>query len=127
MGTAVGGLREFKVGAPSHWLRYAVIALAGAAFGGGLWAFQSFSDKRDAAQLAHFQAFRGVWAAECGVPEFVGPQPAIVEEAYLTSTAIQTAMEKARVELSNGASCEDVAHSLKAVDFIAPLAKPRSP
>jgi hypothetical protein len=125
MGTAVGGLQEFKVGAPSHWLRYVVIVLAGAAFGAGLWAFQSMSEKHDAAQLANFQAFRNDWAAQCGVPEFVGQQPQIVEQDYLTSPTIQTAMEKARVELKNGASCEDVARSLKAVDFIAPLPKPQ--
>jgi len=124
MGAAVGGIQDIKIGAPSHWLRYVVIAAAGAALGGALWAFNSFSDKRDAAQLASFQAFRSDWAEHCGVPEFAGPQAQVIENDYLTSPAIQQAMEKARVELKNGATCEDVAHSLKAVDFIAPLPKP---
>ena len=119
-----GRMPELKIGTPSHWLRYLVIVASGAALGGALWAFESFSNKRDAVQLSSFQAFRSAYAEQCGVPEFAGPQPQLLEQTYLTSPAIQVAIDKARVELQNGANCEDVAHELKAVDFVVPKPAP---
>ena len=109
-----------KLRAPSHWLRLLGFATAAAVLGGGLWAFESFSNEKDAAQLSRFERFRAVYAEKCGVPDFAGPVPEIVNQTYLTSPAIRLTMDKQLGALEEGAYCEDVAQALKRVDFVVP-------
>ena len=108
--------------APSHTLRWVIIAGVAVVSVGAVVLFNSYSGKKDEATLQRFDAFRAAYAEKCGVPSYAGPVPDVVREDFLTSPAIQTAVDKQLTALNGGASCDDVVNALKKVDLAVPVA-----
>ena len=111
---------EVDLHAPSHALRYVGIALGALALGAAVFAFESYSDKRDAVTMQRFDNFRAIYAERCGVPAYSGPVNEMVEKAYVSSPAIQIAVDKQTAVLQSGGNCFDVADALKKVDLAVP-------
>jgi hypothetical protein len=115
---------DVNLRAPSHALRYLVIVFGAVALGGTIWSFNNWSRGRDQDKLRSFDSFRAAYAEKCGVPGYAGPVPDVVRDDFLTSPAIQSAVDKETAELSGGATCDEVVQALKKVDFALPIAKP---
>jgi hypothetical protein len=113
-----------KIGAPSHLVRNLIVLVAIVGGAAAIWGWSRYSSARDDAKLAPFDQFRALYAEKCSVPSYAGPQPEIVQNAYLTSTPIRDAVAKQMTALQGNASCEDVQAALKSVDFTVPKATP---
>jgi hypothetical protein len=111
---------DVNLRAPSHTLRYVVIGVGALAAGAAFFLFNSSSDKADQTKLLRFDAFRAAYADKCGVPSYTAPVAEAVSHAYLSSSIVQTAVEKELAALNTGAACNEVVLALKKVDFAIP-------
>lgn len=111
---------DVNLRAPSHALRYVVIGVMTLAAGGAFFAFNAYSGKEEQTQLLRFDAFRAAYADKCGVPGYAAPVAEAVSHAYLSSTIVQTAVEKELAALNGGGTCGEVVQALKKVDFAIP-------
>jgi hypothetical protein len=111
---------DVNLRAPSHALRYILIAAGALALGGTVYLFESYSGKADAAKAEGFSKFRAAYAAKCGVPSYDGPVAEVVENQYVTSPPIKLAVDKELAALGAGATCEEVVQALKKVDLFIP-------
>jgi hypothetical protein len=111
-----------KIGAPSHVVRNLGILLAALVSVLAVWAWQKSGDKRDLVKLAGFDSFRAVYADKCGVPAYAEAQPEVVNNAYVDSPALQTALAKQQtvLEAQGTNACFDVAKELRGIDFVVP-------
>ena len=118
MGVAVES--DVDLHAPSHTMRYVGIAVGALVLGAAVWGFNSYNSKQDLTKLQGFDAFRAAYAEKCGVSTYGGPAPEVMRNAYLSTPAIQVAMDKELPLLNSGANCNDVVAALKRVDFALP-------
>jgi hypothetical protein len=121
MGAAVEG--DVDLHAPSHALRYLGLAIGALAIGAGVYLFEGYSDKKDAVVLQRFDSFRAAYAEKCGLPDFAGPAPEMLRKQYLSSPAIQAAVDQQLAALQAGSGCIEVADALKKVDLAIPRPK----
>jgi hypothetical protein len=70
--------------------------------------------------MQRFDAFRAAYAEKCGLPDYAGPVQSVVADQYISSPAIQLAVDKELTALNSGASCIEVADALKKVDLAVP-------
>jgi hypothetical protein len=118
MDRAVEG--DVDLHAPSHVLRYVSLLVGAVAVGVGVYFFESYADKRDAVTMQRFDAFRAVYADKCGVPDYAGAVPELVQKQYVSSPAIQAAVDRELAALQSGAGCGEVGDILKKVDLVVP-------
>ena len=121
MGAAMEG--DVDLHAPSHAMRYVVLAVGALAVGAGVYFFQSYSDKKDATTMQRFDTFRAAYAEKCNLPDYAGPVSEGVQKQYVSSPAIQVAVDKELAALQGGATCAEVADALRKVDL--PLPRPQ--
>jgi hypothetical protein len=118
MGSAVEG--DVDLHAPSHAMRYVLLTVGALAVGAGVYLFQSYSNKQDAHTLQRFDAFRAAYAEKCNLPDYAGPVSEGVQKQYVSSPAIQVAVDKELAALQSGAGCGEVADVLRKVDLPIP-------
>jgi hypothetical protein len=118
MGAAIEG--DVDLHAPGHTLRWVVMGVGGLVVGAAIYFMNAYSSKMDAAGMQRFDAFRAAYAEKCGLPDYAGPPPEMMQKQYLSSTAIQAAVDKELAALNAGASCIEVADALKKVDLAIP-------
>lgn len=125
MGMAESADGDVKIGSPSHMGRNLGILAALVISVAGVVGYTMHASKQDETRLLKFNAFRAAYAEKCNVPAFAkGPAPEVVRDQYLTTPAIQAAIEAQTTALAAGTSCADVAKALHAVDYSVPPAGP---
>lgn len=115
---------HIKIGTTSHLVRNVMMVAAVATIGGGIWVFQSSTNKTNAAALTKLETFRAAYAEKCDAPSWRGESAPLVRETYLRSTKLQDTVSKQQTALSGGATCEDVFKALKAADLPMPTPVP---
>ena len=118
MGAAVEG--DVDLHAPSHAMRYILLAVGALVVGGGVYLFEAYSNKQDAAVMQRFDTFRAAYGEKCGLPDYGGPVSEMMQKQYVSSPAIQAAVDKELAALKAGAGCNEVADALKKVDLAIP-------
>jgi hypothetical protein len=106
--------------APAHTMRWIVMAVGAVVVGGAIYFMNGYSNKKDAAVMQRFDAFRAAYAEKCGLPDYAGPVAPVVADQYISSAAIQMSVDKELAALNAGASCIEVADALKKVDLAVP-------
>ena len=118
MGAAMEG--DVDLHAPSHNLRWIVIAVGALVVGAAFYFMNAYSNKQDAAVMQRFDAFRAAYAEKCNLPDYAGAPPEMIQKQYISSPAIQAAVDKELAALQAGATCIEVADALKKVDLAIP-------
>src|SRR5207249_2754911 len=118
--SVVHRLSVMDLKAPSHFGRNAAVGAAVLASIAGVWIYSRHSATQDASRMERFDTFRAAYAEKCNVPSYAGPVADVVRDDYLTSVPIQAEIDRQLAALNAGASCDEVAKKLKAVDLAVP-------